>query len=225
MRIIDKNIDFYDYLQDSTDTIVFDRRNSFLLTKQMLCDFMYKTRFDNLKYRFLLLQCGGTFWLFLITITEFDKWEYAKNYVIETLSFWKNYDKPNKLLDISLIEFIHLYKYYNCKNHDFNIELMKKNIKDFTDEIDRNNFRIISNFNYKEKWIDYKNSFKKEVQTIPLLKACGIGNIVEPQTIFCAIEEYFSIEKQKLETTEPKGVTNNDKIITHGFDTKISFRN
>ena len=33
MRIIDKQHDFYDYLQDPTDRIVFDRRGSFLLTK------------------------------------------------------------------------------------------------------------------------------------------------------------------------------------------------
>ena len=42
--------------------------------------------------------------------------------------------------------------------------------------------------------------------------------------MFCAIEEYFSIEKSKMETTEPKGATNDDKIVMHGFDTKLSFR-
>ena len=37
MRIIDKNHDFYDYLQDPTDnTIVFDRRGSFLLEKSYI---------------------------------------------------------------------------------------------------------------------------------------------------------------------------------------------
>jgi hypothetical protein len=32
------------------------------------------------------------------------------------------------------------------------------------------------------------------------------------------------MEKSKLETTEAKGTTNDDKIIMHGFDTKTSFR-
>ena len=38
MRIIDKQHDFYDYLQDPTDRIVFDRRGSFLLTKKLFCN-------------------------------------------------------------------------------------------------------------------------------------------------------------------------------------------
>ncbi|MCR4616974.1 MAG: hypothetical protein K5669_02170 [Lachnospiraceae bacterium] len=38
MRIIDKQRDFYDYLQDSSDRIVFDRRGSFLLTKEIFCE-------------------------------------------------------------------------------------------------------------------------------------------------------------------------------------------
>ena len=36
MRIIDKNTDYYDYLQNSDDPIVFDRRGSYLLTKDHL---------------------------------------------------------------------------------------------------------------------------------------------------------------------------------------------
>ena len=42
MRIIDNKHDFYDYLQDPTDTVVFDRRNSFLLTKEIMCDKLYQ---------------------------------------------------------------------------------------------------------------------------------------------------------------------------------------
>ena len=38
MRIIDKQHDFYDYLQDPTDRIVFDRRGAFLLTKKLFCN-------------------------------------------------------------------------------------------------------------------------------------------------------------------------------------------
>ena len=34
MRIIDKLRDYYDYLQDPTDTLVFDRRNSYVVTKE-----------------------------------------------------------------------------------------------------------------------------------------------------------------------------------------------
>ena len=50
MRIIDKQHDFYDYLQDPTDRIVFDRRGSFLLTKERFCDGIKLQRYHNNNY-------------------------------------------------------------------------------------------------------------------------------------------------------------------------------
>ena len=59
---------------------------------------------------------------------------------------------------------------------------------------------------------------------IPILKACGIGSIIDPLEMFCAIEEHFSLEKTASERTDAIGSTNDDKITMHGFDTKTSFR-
>lgn len=59
---------------------------------------------------------------------------------------------------------------------------------------------------------------------MPILKACGIAELVDPVSVFCAIEEHFSMEKAASETTEAKGITNEDKVIMHGFDVKTSFR-
>ena len=55
MRIIDKNHDFYDYLQDPTDnSIIFDRRGSFLLEKSHICDKIYTDNYGiNNQYRFI----------------------------------------------------------------------------------------------------------------------------------------------------------------------------
>ena len=78
-------------------------------------------------------------------------------------------------------------------------------------------FYHIANYN-KE------SDHKRDSKTAPLLKASGLGHIIDPQEMFCAVEEYFSIEKTKSETTEPKGATNDDKIEMHGVDTKTSFR-
>lgn len=225
MRIIDKNTDFYDYLQDPTDTIVFDRRNSFLLTKEDICNSIPYSGFRDSKYRFILLQCGASFWLFLLTITKIDKNAFAKDYNLKLLINWKNYNKPNKLLSINIINFGYYYKFYNCKKQDIDIDLLEKNINDLKDAIDHNNFNKITDLSNLTEYKSYKSGFKKEIKTFPLLKACGMINLIDAQTLFCDIEEYFSIEKMKIETTEPKGVTNNDKIIMHGFDTKISFRN
>ena len=72
MRIIDKNHDFYDYLQSPTDNrLVFDRRRSFQLTKERIwcairskCGLYRWNKTDE--HTYLLLQCGAHFWLFVI---------------------------------------------------------------------------------------------------------------------------------------------------------------
>ena len=40
MRIIDNNTDYYDWLQNvyPDDSLVFDRRDSFLVTKEIFCN-------------------------------------------------------------------------------------------------------------------------------------------------------------------------------------------
>ena len=55
MRIIDSQYDYYDYLQNYTDPIVFDRRGSHVLTKEEVCKELsfYHDR-DN--YLFLLFM-------------------------------------------------------------------------------------------------------------------------------------------------------------------------
>ena len=90
--------------------------------------------------------------------------------------------------------------------------------------IDNNDIHNSLNINYYVKYTDYKSTYKKEEYSIPILSPSGLANIINPTDMFCAIEEYFSIEKSKMETTEPKGATNDDKIVMHGFDTKLSFR-
>ena len=211
MRIIDKQHDFYDYLQDSTDTIVFDRRNSFLLTKEIVCRKLGFYSFRDSKYRFMLLQCGVAYWLFLITVSsETNYLGDPVDYEVELLDHWKNYKKPNKLINISFVSFN--LNIYDFKLKDINIPKMKDHISDLRDTID---------------WNDYRSYVPAigDADRIPLLKACGISQLIDPIDIFCTIEEHFSMLKTASETTEAKGATNNDKIIMHGFDVKTSFRN
>lgn len=207
MRIIDNKYDFYDYLQDPTDQLVFDRRGSYNLTKEILCSKIkshsYYTRTEN-NYR-MLIQCGAAFWLVLLKMNDA-----MDNYDLELLDFWKNYDKPNELLKIDLIV--------------FGWKINRGKVEDIRDAINHNDYLKDYNINRYTKYTDYKTTLKKEECIIPILSPSGLGNIINPMDMFCAIEEYFSIEKTKSETTEPKGVTNNDKIVMHGFDTKSSFR-
>ena len=41
---------------------------------------------------------------------------------------------------------------------------------------------------------------------------------------YLAFEEYFSLEKTSQERRDPLGTTDIDKIESHGFDKKTSFR-
>ena len=214
MRIIDNKYDFYDYLQDYTDTIVFDRRDSFYLTKEMICDrinsIWWRRELHNKKY--MLIQCGAAFWLIALIVTEFDSSDKPSNYTLELIDYWKNYDKPNRLLDIQFVDFR-----YTIAMNGYRVEDMKNAI-DHDEE-----FHTWS-INHHVKYVDYKGGYKKEESNMPILISSGLRDIIDPVDMFCAIEEYFSIEKTKAETTEPKGITNNDKIVMHGFDTKDSFR-
>ena len=80
---------------------------------------------------------------------------------------------------------------------------------------------IKSSFN---KHIIYHGNDEKVEKHIPLLKACGIAGLIDALDVFLSFEEYFSLEKTASERRDPIGSTNDDKITSHGFDTKISFR-
>lgn len=233
MRIIDKNYDYYDYLKDQTDPLVFDRRGSFLLTRERVCESIRYTDYSR-KFHHLLLQCGSTFWLFLLTVTSYKEQEYQcwstfkepNAYDLELIATWKNYDKPRHLIELDLV--------------DFPAPYIKNSYKERTSTLDRNRIDekyIYDIFNKYTRQVRYEYplghyttsrdywSNKEDIKyDFPLLYACGIADLVDAVDIFCAIEEGLSLEKTALERTEPLGATNDDKIVMHGFDTKTSFR-
>lgn len=226
MRIISKFHDFYDYLQDPTDTIIFDRRRAFMLTKELFCDNL--DRYDPSAFRFVLLQAGATYWLFLATITKDRDFggNVIKDYDLELLHSWKNYIKPLRLVHITTVVFNYEYKQL-LKEHyrgDYIVERIRANVSKLTDAIDHDDVeygRVISKHTvYK----DHKGSFTKEIFDIPILAPCGVSICIDPATMFYAIEEYFSIKKSESEKTVADGTTELDKISAHGFDVKTSFR-
>lgn len=237
MRIIDRNVDFYDYLQDYDDTIVFDRRNSWLLTKQEVLrrialqvgrgKYFRQMRNEN-NYRFILLQCGATFWLFYLEITERDAENYPTDYKMELIISWKNFNKKREIIKLQTIGIGYptneLFMEGFIYNRTVNIDKLKAHAKEVATAIDNNDYGEGNNLGVFTKSTSYKMGWKNEKMTIPLLKACGIGNLINPIEIFTAVEEHFSLEKTEAERTEPLGATNNDKITMHGFDTKSSFR-
>ena len=224
MRIIDKQHDFYDYLQDPTDRIVFDRRGSFLLTKELFCDGLrYQRYYSDSRHRFVLLQCGAAHWLFFVAISSMDSYDRPIDYNMELLTDWKNYDRPNKLISLHLISFS-IIGMWDYMIRDINPKRVRSRVSDLQAAIDQGNYRVEHDLGCHTKRIDHKGTPIKEILDLPILKACGIAELVDPVSVFCAIEEHFSMEKTASETTEAKGATEEDKIIMHGFDAKRSFR-
>ena len=231
MRIIDKNTDYYDYLQNSEDSIVFDRRGSYLLTKDRLCEVLVPASYNNIytriqeknNYKYLLFQCGATFWLILLYDVKYNKYGRPTEYKMELLSTWKDYTRSRGVLVLDEISF----KYdtlVSQKNRKTYYEFIKSNVSRMVDAIKSNNLSLICHLNGVKVSKKSKNEWIHEIRTVPILTACGIADIIDPVSIFTAIEEHFSLLKTESERIDPIGATNNDKIEMHGFDTKTSFR-
>lgn len=222
MRIIDKNNDYYDYLQDREDNLVFDRRGSFILTKDLFCEGLRYVRYNKDNYRFVVLQCGATFWLFLATVTKFKDLYSVVDYNLELLTSWKDYTKPRAIIDLKMV-YLTSYWLSDLRKYEF----IKSHLNEIQQSITNGEYILCRQINEYVKYTGTattKSSYKKELLTIPILKACGISEFIDPETMYHAIDEYFSLEKMDMEKTEAEGTTNKDKIVNHGFDTKISFR-
>ena len=234
MRIIDKNTDFYDYLQETDkDSLVFDRTDSFILTKEDLVARLerdskwdYKKRkwvTRPLSYNFLLLQAGNKFWLFLASLPE-----NKDAYDLELVTQWDNYDLDRALIKLDLIEFAWsiMWEISDKKGSRYNSEIDLSKLHEKADllvqAVNTKDYKLVRNLNY---YSYYVGDFNKKIEKhIPILKACGIANFIDPLVFYLAIDEYFSLEKQASERIDAEGTTNNDKIVNHGFDTKTSFR-
>lgn len=233
MKIIDKKSDYYDYIQliYQDDTLTFDRRDSYELDKKLLCQYLdYTSRWyynEKNPQRFLVMQIGASFWLFLLNITsqnETNGFYHVKDYDIELIASWKNYDVPRELIKLYIPDFAYKtlnqvsFKLYKEEGCDSNLLREKKDVL----------IQAITHKDYygiREIGPSVFGTFEPQTDNpIPLLKSSGIPTCVEPQEIYDAFEEYFSLEKTASERTDAEGTTNKDKIINHGFDTKVSFR-
>ena len=226
MRIIDKQNDYYDYLQDNGDDLVFDRRGSRSLSKEEILDTVNRVldSYYHVPHVFLLLQCGATYWLLFVEGTDIKKRtgfcgpaKTASNYNIQLLSRWKEYDQPLKLLSLQAIDFNQFWKY---KFYDVNYrrrEVVRTLNEDRLAESSRELREAVIHKDYRV----YQDFSKKGLL---LLKSSGVPNVIGPEEIYNAIDEYFSLSKTAAESTVAEGTTNNDKIRNHGFDTKTSFR-
>ncbi len=226
MRIIDKNTDFYDYLQGiyRDDTVVFDRTDSFILTKGEVCSRLYNAPI------FLFLQVCNTFWLFFIEDIKRNDYGFTVDYSVNYLGTWKDYNSKRVLIKMNTVTFPSLnfgtlstLMSYSKEKHHYVYDKNKiiTNTEKIINEIKTNNYRIERRLDNGRVQAGDGSWHEKH---IPILKECGIVKHINPQDIYLAFEEYFLTEKTASERTESVGLTDKEKIENHGFDTKISFR-
>lgn len=213
MKILDKNTDFYDYMQYMyrDDIYVFDRRDSFVLTKEMLCGHLGWYNYGKTGY--VLLQVCNTFWLFKARL-DYDKIFNHKvvDYDLAIVGTWKDYNAQRVLYKLCTIKF-DFFKMRRLPDEMSSNELV--------DAVKHKIYNVLDIIN---KFVIYNGDHTKKVKTIPLLSECGLSKYIEPLDMYLSLEEYFSLEKSSSERTEPLGTTNDDKITRHGFDLKTSFR-
>ena len=226
MRIIDKQNDYYDYLQDNEDTLVFDRRGSRLLTKDEIEDSIERVlnSYYHVPHVFLLLQCGASYWLLFVEGTDIKKrtgfcgpLETVGNYNIWVVSKWKEYNQPLKLLNLQAITFNQSWKYKIYDVDYYRRKVTRTLVYD----------RLMESSQALQEAVihnDYELFINFSISGYLLLKGSGIPNVISPEEMYSAIDEYFSLKKTAAESTVAEGTTNNDKIKNHGFDTKTSFR-
>ena len=236
MRIIDKNNDFYDYLQNvyRDNSVTFDRTDSFVLTKDNVCtsltylDSSYRRSIYVGELNFALLQVCNTFWLFVVEITDVSKDNRVRNYSPELIATWKNYKTQRTLIRLDFIDFPWEVSrlLYNERNSwkdklKYDRELIQKRKDTLISLIGTNNYYVEDSFDRCKVCQAGDNYVEKH---IPLLKASSFANCIDPLDIYLSFEEYFSLEKTASERIESVGLTDKEKIENHGFDTKISFR-
>lgn len=215
MRIISKIKDFYDYISyefsDKDDDIVFDRRNSIILTKKDIASFLRLNDYEKKTYysdisNYLIFQVGCLFYLIEVYDIEYKDVIYCgvkqkefSNYKMKVLSKWRNYNNKD------VMNFYKLHRYFYYKTDNQFIDYAKSEILSEDDKMERAGYADI-----KDKTF--------------ILNETGLASVIDPKEIYLGLDEYFSSLITDREKRESVGITNNEKIVNHGFDKKTSFR-
>ena len=207
MQILDKNKDFYDFYQNIyiDKTYTFDRRKSVYFHKEDWNEIFYN---NERNYIYYILQVGYSRYLYKITYIDVSKAtvfvpSHLDNYKVELVKYWKNYD--------NLVDF------------EFGIveELESYGRKNYHPSYEKQSIDSLYNTELKKTYL-YASRLKD--RSYPILCESGIASCTDSHQLYMDIEEWLSAQKERELRTESKGITDKQKIINHGFDTRESFR-
>lgn len=210
MKILDKYKDYYDFYQNIyiDNSLVFDRRGSiklgdsyFLSNLPIYNDTRRNDLFAWNKQAFFILQVGYSNWVFKAVATKSEVSptgsKYNTDYKIELIESWKDYNHLNSM------------RFGLAKTTVFTQEhgYIKDMLKHYSDEI-----YLIKLGNYE---------IKSQIDN-PIFEGSKIPSVLDAWELYQAIEEYFSsLKSEKIVDNQ----TDLEKIESHGFDKKESFRN
>ena len=215
MYIICKEKDYYDYVgyTNETENITFDRRNMKVYKRGTEAfDYSSFGSFINSVLgdrdeEYLFLWIGYHIYVFKIKASG-TRYEYTKyNKILSSKFNWE-------------VELVDKRICYDVK-HKFPIEFMfRKNSwwhKEDDKEIKESS---VSNWDLEE----FDNNPLEKDYKVPILKETFIPSFVPAEEAYYAIEEWLISQYNDVDQ-ESRGLTDIDKVINHGFDKKISFRN
>ena len=210
MRIIDKYKDYYDFLGHTSEdrTLVYDRRGSTPLNKETVLYYIYRYSRDNSVT--FGLQAG------------------FKLFILQAIHLQAEHDPRTRILqhvtgDIQLVDSIDNFNWAGQPLQFVDLKLPYSLYKNkwytHTDSWDRS-------YQHQLKTVPVMRSKGNErpdelLAEKPLLCDTGIPALISPFEIYKNLEMYLS--SLKTEKTVDI-VTNDEKIINHGFDMKSSFR-
>lgn len=218
MKIIDNKKDYYDYFSKiyQDDYFTFDRRGSFYLPE----DYFKKiikgyVNVPHLKYEhfgYFLLRIGYDNWVIGVKMNVKEQFSYF------LVNSFKNFGKLYKF-QLGLLRFDSNYNLFSFL--DGSIEKKRERIKkEIENDVKTNNFtlREAVGFDLPKKC----TLADLPIEKFALFDKCCIAKLIQPFDMYHAFENYFSAIKMEKNVDNR---TNEEHIITHGFDTKESFRN
>ena len=229
MRILSKVKDYYDYLQDWSDDIVFVRKQlySFDSWRDIFCHFpveyFYNLKNKNESRQILALRVGFKIYFFRAKIY----YDYDRLIRYNGRS-WVPNDSSTKF-EIEYIGSRLDYEYSNIEEPlkwqklDRVCSINKK--REFVEEdvlsINLNNIKIID-WRY-DKYAAFAPVKIKPEYYIPYLSNT-VSSYIPAEEVYRNIDDFLRSSKND-KNWESKGITDIEKIINHGFDKKSSFRN
>ena len=212
MKIIDRNKDYYDYLQGvygADNHVIFDRQKSVVLDvncwdKIFDREYAPPKRYSSWLYNnneFFILECGFTQYLFYLELLQNNTWDLSLKRVFRDNQHYK--DEPLSIYFVCLHNDTYYWRYENLNEYPFD----KMN---YANDLDVK--RTYLKRGYVQEYSDI---------SLPILKNTGIPALIPAEDIWRDLYNYL-LYKKEYQIADNR--TDKQKLEGKGFDNVISFR-